>query len=108
MIKDIIMREKGFVYLLDMARTDRVKIQSWHRNSLDERVFGWHEVTVVTALQLGEKRGRCVECDNPVKIFNTGKNGEAAHPEHYNRNPACSLSDVDDADRPPSYKPRTK
>jgi hypothetical protein len=86
-----------------MARTDRVKIQSWHRNSLNERVFGWHEVNVADALHLGEKKGRCVECDNPVKIFNTGKNGEAAHPEHYSLNPACSLSDVDDADRPPSY-----
>jgi hypothetical protein len=89
---------------LDMARTDRVKIQSWHRNSLDERVFGWHEVNVATALQLGEKKGRCVECDNSVTIFNTGKNGEAAHPEHYRRNPACSLSDVKDARRPPSFE----
>ena len=89
-----------------MARTDRVKIQSWHRNSLNERVFVWHEVNVTDALQLGEKKGRCVERDCPVKIFNTGKNGEAAHPEHYSRNPVCSLSDVDDADRPPSSKLR--
>jgi hypothetical protein len=87
-----------------MARTDRVKVQCWHRNNSNERIFGWHEVTVTDALQLGEKKGRCVECDCPVKIFNAGKNGEAAHPEHYNRNPACSLSDVDDSDRPPSYK----
>jgi hypothetical protein len=86
-----------------MARTDRVKIQNWHRNGLNERVFGWQELDVNDALKLGEKKGRCIECDNPVKIFNVGKNGEAAHPEHFSRNPACSLSDVDDADRPPSY-----
>jgi hypothetical protein len=87
-----------------MSMTDRVKIQSWHRNDLNERVFGWQEVDVTTALQLGENRGRCIECDNPVKIFKPGKNGEAAHPEHFRRNPACSLSDVDDADRPPTYR----
>ena len=91
-----------------MARTDRVKIQTWHLNSQNQRVYDWEEVNVVVALRLGEKKGRCIECDNPVKIFNVGKNGEAAHPEHYKRNPACSLSDVDDADRPASYKPIKK
>ena len=85
-----------------------MKIQSWHKNTSNERVFAWHEVSVDDALILGEKKGKCVECDNPVKIFNTGKNGEAAHPEHYRRNAACSLSDVADADRPPSYKRKGK
>jgi len=50
-----------------MARTDRVRIQSWHRNGLNERVFGWHEVDVAAALNSDERKGRGIECDNPVE-----------------------------------------
>jgi hypothetical protein len=67
-------------------------------------VFDWQEVQVSYALEKGEKKGRCVECNQPVKTFKMGKNGETAHPELYDRTPLCSLSDVAEEKRPATYK----
>jgi hypothetical protein len=40
------------------------------------------------------RRGFCIECGEPAKVFRAARNGAfAAHVEHFQRNPACSLSD---------------
>jgi hypothetical protein len=54
---------------------------------------GWQTLTVIEALDRNERRGRCVECKEPVRIHRAGRNGMAAHAEHLSRNPACALSD---------------
>jgi len=54
---------------------------------------GWQTLTVADAIERNERRGRCVECKNPVRVHRTGRNGMAAHAEHLKRNPECSLSD---------------
>ncbi len=76
-----------------MPKTDKVRIQSWLTEQDGSRRFGWVEVTVTEALRKGEKYGRCVECDQPVTVFEASTDF-AAHPEHKKRNPNCSLSDV--------------
>jgi hypothetical protein len=75
-----------------MPKSDRVKIQSWQTDASGKRHFGWTEVDVSDALRKGEKHGRCIECDEPVTVFEAS-DGSAAHPEHRKRNPSCSLSD---------------
>lgn len=76
-----------------MPKTDRVKIQSWQTGANGQRHFGWVEVSVNDALLKGEKRGRCIECGEPVTVFEASTEF-AAHPEHRKRNPNCSLSDI--------------
>lgn len=44
-------------------------------------------------LSLG-RNGRCIGCYEPVRVHKTGtKDKPAAHIEHLNHNPKCSLSD---------------
>jgi hypothetical protein len=76
-----------------MPKTDKVKIQGWHTGEDGQRHFGWVEVNITEALRKGEKRGRCIECDQPVIVFEASVEF-AAHPEHRKRNPKCSLSDT--------------
>ncbi len=75
-----------------MPKTDRVKIQSWQAGEDGQRYFGWVEVNVLEALRKGEKYGRCIECGQPVTVFEASPEF-AAHPEHRKRNLNCSLSD---------------
>jgi len=82
-----------------MPLTDRVLIQGWKEDAEGKRTFDWIEVGVTDALRKGEKRGRCVECNEPVTVFEASESF-AAHPEHRKRNPKCSLSDVRRQDRP--------
>jgi hypothetical protein len=76
-----------------MPLTDRVEIQAWTTNASGERAFGLQEVDVIVALRKGEKKGRCIECKQSVTVHESSAK-QAAHPEHYRRNPSCSLSDV--------------
>jgi hypothetical protein len=54
---------------------------------------GWQTLTVIEAIEGNERRGRCVEYKEPVRVHRAGRNGMAAHAEHLKRNPQCSLSD---------------
>jgi len=52
----------------------------------------WTRITLEDALRLDKDRiKRCLECQGQVRAHQAGKNGEAAHFEHYERNPGCSL-----------------
>lgn len=51
-------------------------------------------ITVIEALAINEKRGRCIECAEPGKAHRGSRQGaQAAHFEHDKRNPECSRSD---------------
>lgn len=54
---------------------------------------GWKVTGVNEAIDRDQRRGRCVECGQPVRVHRTSVNGMAAHVEHIKRNPACRLSD---------------
>jgi hypothetical protein len=53
----------------------------------------WVRMSVAGALSAGLRSGRCVECQQPVRAHKASVNGMAAHVEHRNKNPRCSLSD---------------
>jgi hypothetical protein len=55
----------------------------------------WERISVMDALAINEKRGRCIECGRPGKAhWGSSKHGvQAAHFEHDKRNPGCSRSD---------------
>jgi hypothetical protein len=54
----------------------------------------WKRISVDEGLARNELRGRCIECNQPVRIHRPAANGQfAAHVEHLKRNPGCSLSD---------------
>jgi hypothetical protein len=55
--------------------------------------FGcWEQIPLEQALGMPKDRlMRCPECHGRVRAHSTGKNGEAAHFEHHERNPGCSL-----------------
>jgi hypothetical protein len=46
-------------------------------------------LTVVEAIDRNERRGRCLECREPIRVHRAGRNGMAAHAEHLKRNPEC-------------------
>jgi hypothetical protein len=58
---------------------------------------GRRRVTVMEALSLHDQERRkllCIECRHPVKPHSAARNiAQAAHFEHFKRNPKCSLSD---------------
>ena len=52
----------------------------------------WQRITLAKALALDKTRTlRCVECEGQVRAHREGRNGEAAHFEHLQQNPGCSL-----------------
>ena len=52
------------------------------------------QLHVDEAIRQEIRRGFCIECGEPAKVFRAARNGAfAAHVEHFQRNPACSLSD---------------
>ena len=53
----------------------------------------WKTITVEQAIATNQQDGRCVECKMPVRVHRQATNGMAAHFEHRDKNPACSLSD---------------
>jgi hypothetical protein len=57
---------------------------------------GWKPIGIETALEMRRKKtwcgGRCIECREPVRPHRIGTTGQAAHFEHLERNPKCSLS----------------
>ena len=63
-------------------------------------VFGDKEIDIEMALDVRDQsrrlRGKldlkCVECNKPVRAHKESSNGMAAHFEHFERNPDCSLS----------------
>lgn len=61
--------------------------------------YGDRLIGIEEALDLRKRRGRreslrfyCEECRKPVRPHELGSTGQAAHFEHRERNPACSLS----------------
>lgn len=55
---------------------------------------------VLEALELRSRARRdirvrfsCLECGHPVRPHRAGSTGQAAHFEHFKRNPRCPLSD---------------
>jgi len=54
---------------------------------------GWSTVNVEEYLTLHEKGGRCLECKKPIRAHKQSINGMAAHFEHLQSNPSCSLAD---------------
>lgn len=53
----------------------------------------WETISISEALATGESNCQCIECQMPVKPHRQAVNGMAAHFEHIQRNPDCSLSD---------------
>jgi hypothetical protein len=52
----------------------------------------WQPLSLEQALFLDKDRPkRCPECHGKVRAHGIGKNGEAAHFEHDEKNPGCSL-----------------
>jgi hypothetical protein len=54
---------------------------------------GWTIMTVEDYLQLNESGGRCPECKNTIRAHKLSVNGMAAHFEHRQASPSCSLAD---------------
>ena len=52
---------------------------------------GWR---VLSVDHTNQRRGRCLECKEPVRVHRAAVNGMAAHVEHLKRNPNCDLSDA--------------
>jgi len=52
-----------------------------------------------------DRRMRCPECHGRVRPHKRGKNGEAAHFEHAERSPGCTLGDWFDGTRRLHRKP---
>ena len=67
-----------------MAKSTTIEIQD---------TTGWQTLMIIDAIERNERRGRCVECKEPVRVHRAGRTGMAAHAEHLKRNPDCSLSD---------------
>jgi hypothetical protein len=58
------------------------------------RKSAWKKIGVAEAIEKKERRGRCVECHEPVRVHRRSKNKtQAAHVEHLEHNRKCSLSD---------------
>src|SRR5262245_52751846 len=55
---------------------------------------GWREIGITEAIATNQRNGRCVECDEAVRVHRAANNGMAAHVEHLRRNANCSLSDA--------------
>ncbi len=51
------------------------------------------EISISEALAGIGENYRCLKCDESVKPHRKGRNGQAAHFEHFKRNSKCSLSD---------------
>ena len=54
-------------------------------------------IEIAEALRLRQAEGmtppfRCIECGKQVRAHKRGTTGQAAHFEHQERNPSCSLS----------------
>lgn len=67
-----------------MAKSTSLEVQRGGR---------WETLTASEAIEGGDRRGRCIECLEPVRVHKASSNGMAAHVEHLRRNPACPLSD---------------
>jgi len=53
----------------------------------------WVRLNVNVAIARNKRYGRCVECRKPAKAHRRSASGsQAAHIEHFDDNPKCSLS----------------
>jgi hypothetical protein len=66
----------------------------------------WQRITLQDALRLDKDRlKRCPECYGRVRAHSVGKNGEAAHFEHFEQNPGCYLGHNFDGTKRSHRKP---
>ena len=53
----------------------------------------WIRLNVNVAIVRNQRVGRCIECHKPAKAHQRSTSGtQAAHVEHFDDNPRCSLS----------------
>ena len=68
----------------------------------------WTTITLEDALRLDKDRlKRCPECHGKVRAHGVGKNGEAAHFEHDEKNPGCYLGNYYDGIKRMHRRPMT-
>jgi hypothetical protein len=87
----LVEAEVCFIYL--GGHPQRTGYRMAKSTKLDVLINGkWKRTTVEDALAIGERYGRCIECERPARAHSQGRNGAAAHVEHLSWNKKCSLS----------------